>query len=401
MEQNKRIKPVAVRWIVLVVAAAAMPSVGWGARPSGAGGSSDAGAAPQPTTTPQPTDQAVALRIAGAKYLKATPDGTLKAERFCPTSEEVFQLVPRDGGEISLKTAAGRVLVFDAPSGGLRAAPPTGQPGRVETFTVVPAEGNRVALKPHGLREFVAWEGPADARRGAPGGPRPTQTVELFHAVEMPAAIRTSLASLVDSRLSEELAGKSYDQVRSRKNEKFIELPDPTLRDPLHTKSVRVFSTVEEYRIQARLDGKSELQITNLAYLIGYQDRGVSMLLVAVRARLPVQGRVSYKLPNVVSAGCGYRAVAAVTLVGEVRMAKSDETVKLQSPELRELHVQLTGLQLSNDVLNISRDLIEDLINHEIRKSEDKIRDEANRSLAKAVQAQEFNVAFLRFLGIP
>ncbi len=135
---------------------------------------------------------------------------------------------------------------------------------------------------------------------------------------------------------------------------------------PVGTRPVRVFSTVEEYRVQARLDGKSELAITNLVYLSGYQDHSASILLVAVRAKLPVAGRVSYKLPKVVSASCGYKAVAAVTLVAEVRLARSGETIKLQSPELRELHVELTGLQLSNDLLHVSRDLIEDLINHEI-----------------------------------
>jgi hypothetical protein len=216
----------------------------------------------------------------------------------------------------------------------------------------------------------------------------------------MPAAIRSALTNVVQRLLSEELADKPYDKVRSRKNEKFIDLPAPTLRDPGRTRSVRVFSTVEEYRVQARLDGKPELEITHMPYLKGYQDRGLGILMFEVRARLPVKGRVSYKLPSVVSASCGYHAVAALTLVGEVRIGKSGAAVKLNSPELREIHVQLSRLELSNDLLHAAREPIEDLINHEIRKNEEKIREQANRSLAKAVEARQFNLPLLQFLGL-
>jgi hypothetical protein len=378
-------KPPPFRWIAFAVAAA------------GLAGSSGAG-------------QQVALRVAGAKYLKAAPDGALKAERSLPTADELFVLVPREGGGISLKAPNGRLLVFDPAKGPrLHALGPISQPGQRETFAVVPVEANRVAMKPHGSEEFVAWEGTRREGRGTSDEGRgtgkempvrPEETVEIFQAIEIPASIRSALTNVVQGRLSEELANKPYDKVRSRKNETFIDLPAPTLRDPGRTRSVRVFSTVEEYRIQARLDGKPELEITHMPYLKGYQDRGIGILLFAVRARLPVQGRVTYKLPSVVSASCGYRAVAAVTLVGEVCIGRSGSAFKLDSPELREIHVRLSRLELSNDLLHAAREPIEDLINHEIRKNEENIRQQANRSLAKAIQTRQFNLPLLQFLGL-
>ena len=71
------------------------------------------------------------------------------------------------------------------------------------------------------------------------------------------------------------------------------------------------------------------------------------------------------------------------------------------SPELREIHVGLSRLDLSNDLLHVAREPIEDLINHELRTSEEKIRQQANRSLAKAFQARQLQHPLLQYLALP
>jgi len=363
----------------------------------------------------------VALRHAGGKYLKVAPDGRLRAEKSFPTAEEFFELVPRDGGKIALKGSNGRFLVPDAMRGReLIAAGPSAGPADRETFLVVPVEGNRVAMKPLGSEGFVRFgevggegrevrgegRGTRDEKSEPTGAgpaqkPRPQETVEIFQAVEVPATIRSALADLVRRLAAEELADKRYDQVRSRKRQQSLDFWVPTLRDPARVRSVRVLSLVEEYRVQARLDGPLELEILRMLYLKGYQDRKLGVLMFVVQSRLPVRGQVSYKVPGALSASTGYHATAALRLVGEIQARKSGKELSLGSPELREIHVGLSRLDLSNDLLHAAREPIEDLINEELRTSEEKIRQQANRSLAKAFQARQLQHPLLQYLGLP
>ncbi len=97
----------------------------------------------------------------------------------------------------------------------------------------------------------------------------------------------------------------------------------------------------------------------------------------------------------------GFRTVAKLSLIGEIRVEKSDDKLSLRSPELREMHVEFHGLKVSNDLLNVAREPLEDLVNHEIRRNEDRIRQQANKSLAKAVKSREFHHPLLRFLSLP
>ena len=65
------------------------------------------------------------------------------------------------------------------------------------------------------------------------------------------------------------------------------------------------------------------------------------------------------------------------------------------------MHVEFHGLKISNDLLNVAREPLEDLVNHELRRNEDRIRQQANKSLAKAVKSREFHHPLLRYLSLP
>src|SRR4030042_624801 len=84
--------------------------------------------------------------------------------------------------------------------------------------------------------------------------------------------------------VAEELRGKPNDKVRSRKVERFVDLPAPTLRDPRRTKSHRVLSMIEEYHVKAELDGQPEIRIARMPTLRGYRDPSVNLLLFEVKA---------------------------------------------------------------------------------------------------------------------
>jgi len=350
-----------------------------------------------------PTEK-VAIRVEGGRFLRAMADGSLRAERFLPTEEELFDLEPREGGHVTLKTPAGRLLVAQGPGGRrLQADSPRAEPGDRETFQVVPVEGNSVGLRARGCRGFVglAAGAPGDAAPPASDKPRPDEAVEVFRTAEIPAALRGALSAALGSLVAEELSHKEYDKTRSRKVERFLDLPAPTLRDPGRTRPRRVLSMVEEYRVQARLDGAPEIQLTGMPALGGYQDRGLGLLMFAVQARVPTYGRVGYKIREAVSASTGFRTAVRLALVGEVRLQRSGSRLSLGSPELREMHVELDGLRLSNDLLNAAREPIGELVNHELARNEERIRQKANKALAKAMQSRELEHPLLRFLSLP
>jgi hypothetical protein len=285
----------------------------------------------------------------------------------------------------------------------LRADSPRAEPGDRETFQVVPVEGNRVGLKTRGFRDFVVFASAAHGAVPPPSAPHPRdeETVEIYKRTEIPASMCTALSGLVQGIVAEELKGKPYDKVRSRKVERFIDLPAPTLHAPRRTKSHRVLSMIEEYHVRAELDGKPEIEIVRMPSRRGYREASVSFLMFHVKATLPVKGHVGYRIPNAVSASTGFRAVVRLDLVGELRTEKSGDKLSLRSPELRETHVGLHGLKLSNDLLDAARDPLEDLVNHELRRNEGRIRGQANKSLAKAVRSREFENPLPRFIDLP
>ena len=157
----------------------------------------------------------------------------------------------------------------------------------------------------------------------------------------------------------------------------------------------------EEYHLKARLDGEPSIEITQMVYLKNRFGRGSGLLMFAVRAGVPVHGRVRYKIPGTLSASTGFRTVVELDVVGEVGAEKSGDEVSLSPPELLELRVRTHGLDLSNDVLQVVRRGIEDLINRELRRKNDRIRRQANKSLHKALQTRQFRHPLFRYLGLP
>jgi hypothetical protein len=346
----------------------------------------------------------VALRTADGRFLRAVGNGAVRPERFLPGDDELFELLPHDGGTISLKASGGRLLTAeDRDARHLRADSPRAEPGDRETFQITAVEGNRVGLKARGYRELVVFS--ASGAKGPASPPadksRPEETVEIFRVGEIPAEICKMLSGTVQGIAAEELVGKPYDKVRSHKVERFWELPAPTLRDPGRTKRQRVLSMIEEYHIKAELEGQPEIEILRMPTLKGYRDSSVSLFMFNVKASLPIKGRLGYKVRGAVSVSTGYSAVVKLTLVGEIRAVKSGDRLSLNSPELRETHVELQRLRVSNDLLDVAHEPIEDLANHELRHNEERIRQQANKSLAKAVKSREFHSPLLRFLSLP
>jgi len=355
---------------------------------------------------PLPASRSVVLKLPGGRFLRATEEGSLRPQRRFPTEEETFELLKRDGGAIALRAPGGRLLTacgYDART--LRADSPRSEPGERETLVLVPLDGNRVGMKVRGLRDFILFA--ADAPQVPPAGPKPAEKpaageiVEIYEAAELPESIRSMLASAVQTLAAEELADKEYNRVRSHKREKFLDLPAPSKKDLLRTKPRRVWSVTEEYQVRARLDGPMEIEIRHMPYLKGYGQRDQARLMFVVHAGIPVRGHVRYAIPDALSVSTGFRTTARLELVGELAARKSGDELSLGPPGVLELHVELRRLDLSNDVLQAVREPIEELVNRELRHNEERIRSQANKSLAKAFQARQLHSPLLRYLALP
>ena len=265
--------------------------------------------------------------------------------------------------------------------------------------TPAPDGRQRTGLKARGFRNFINFD-PHAAKSPIPRGtdePGPGQTVEILRVSQIPFAVRTALALAVRALVVGELTDKEYDKVDVRKKVKFIELPAPTLRDPGRKKKHQILGIRQQYHVQAQMDGPPGIQITHMPYL---RSRGgeTGWLMFVVRSTLPVRGRVGYRIPDVLSASTGFRTEVSLTMVGQLRVDKSGDQISLDPPELLDFRVELHALELSNDILHTARRPIEELINHELRQRHDRIRDQANKALHKAVQAREFRNPLLRYL---
>ena len=348
--------------------------------------------------------EAVVLRAGDGRFLRAAEDGSVRPGPWLPGEEETFELVPGEGDEVAIKAHHGRFLPADGREG-TRLRPDCDgiDPGVRVEFALVPVGGNRVALKAHDGGGFVDFldhdaKGPGAEAQDKPG---PEETVEIFCVLQVPSLVCSGLALAIRGLVAEELADEEYDKVRKQRTRKYVELPAPTLRDLSRRKKHRVLSVTEEYHLKARLDAAPDVRISGMAYLKGYFEPGSGLLLFDAEARVPVAGRVRYKIPDVVSASTGYHTVVELSMMGEVRAEKSGDRLSLSPPELMDLRVKMHGLDLSNDVLHVVRRKIEDLANRELRRKKDEILRKANKTIARAVDATEFRHPLLEHLALP
>ena len=282
------------------------------------------------------------LRDSDGRFLRMDKQGTVRADRLFPTPREAFTLVSDRKEPLVLEDSARRFLVIEG------------------------SDTRRV-------------------RVGRAGGEMTDQPVEIYRLGEVSSAIRSGLALAIRAVVIAELSNEEYKKIRRRKKEEWVELPAPTLRNWRRTRRHRVLSMDEEYHIQARLDGPPTIDIAHMPLLKGYDRPEVGYLMFVVRARVPVLGRVRYKVPKTLSVSTGFRAEIVLNLVGQIRADRKDDRAALQPPEVLELGVTLHSLDISNDVLNAARQPIREMINRELARKKGRIREQANKTIRKAV----------------
>ena len=224
--------------------------------------------------------------------------------------------------------------------------------------------------------------------------------MEIYRVRELPAILQTALPAALHALAAEELTGKQYDKTQTHKTEKYVDLPDPTLKDLKRTKRHKVIAVTEQYRVQAQLDGEADVRIPAMLYLGSYAKGGPGVILLAVDARLPVRGHVQYKMPDVASASTGYRAEIQLSAVAEVRVQRSGGDVKFSPPAVLDLHVSFSRMDFSNDLLKAVRREIKHLVNHELRRNEERIRQQANHALQKAMSSRDVRIPLLGYLEL-
>lgn len=347
-------------------------------------------------------DERVALRTHSGRFLRAAEDGTVRADRLFPAQQETFLLLPLEDEHVALKAHDGRLLAAEGRHARtLRADSPRVEPDDRETFLWVPEGENRVALKARNYRDFVVFDGrgPKPSQPEQSSQPGPAETVEIYHAGQIPPVLRSTLAIAIRGLVTAELTDKQYDKTRTQKKVKYIELPAPTWRDPGRKKRHRVLSMTEEFHVQAKLDGTPVIRILEMPYLKGYRDGQPGLLMFVVRAEFPVRGRVRYRIPGTLSASTGFATNVELAMVGEVRMNRSDQELSFGPPDLLSLHVGMRRLRLSNDLLDAVHRQVRNLINHELGRQQDRIRQQANRSLEKALKSRQLSHPLVRYLA--
>ena len=350
--------------------------------------------------------QKVVLRTSNGRYLRAEPNGSLRAERWFPAEEETFELVARDAGAVSLKDFHDRWLLPAGPAGRtLHAA--TGPAG--QSLLVNETGEGQATLQVVGARRPLSFDaGPTPKSKAKPAkkaAEKPAsepaqaeQTLEIYDASEVPASLRTTLASLVHGLVVEALHGKEYDKLTTHKHEASIDLP--TLRDLRQEQRHRLLSYDEQYEVKARLDGTPRVEILHMPYLENHLQRGSGRLIFVVQASLPVSGSVRYAIPKALATSTGFHFIAHVALVGELCSRQSQAPKVLSTPQIVEIHISLGKLEISNDLLNLGRKPIEDLINHELRHNEDRLRQQANDAIRKAFDSAQLRNPLFKFLHL-
>lgn len=334
-------------------------------------------------------EQRIVMRTSSGRFLRSGEEGP-EGKRLLPGDPETLEVIPGADGRIALKQSGGS---FFAPGG-------TSAEGVF--FRLVQVEGNRAALEAAD-GSFVVLDSNAGA--GNPSqpleGPRPDQTIEVFRLGRVPALIQAELARLLRAEVVDELGDEPYEKVRARKKRRYIELPAPTMRDLKRTKRHRVLSMDEETHVRVQLHGPPEIRVLDMPYLEGFYEPARGSLMLSIQASLPLAGHVRYKIPDVLSASTGFRSVVEVTAVAEVRSQRSGPGVSLNVPELTDLAIIVRSLDISNDLLNLVREPLEDLINEDLRDKRERIREKANRSIQKAVDKGEFRIPLLEWLVLP
>jgi hypothetical protein len=290
-----------------------------------------------------------------------------------------------------VKGPDGRWLVADAGDGHTpRLQNGPAQPGDRETFEIVTVAAGRSALRARSSGKLLAFDPTA----------KPPGTVEIYRIRELPVILQTALPAAICALAAAELSGKEYDKTRERKIEKYVDLPDPTLKNLKRMKRHQVLGLTEQSRVQAKLDGPPELRIPAMPLLVGCGDGGSCLMLLSIEASLPVQGRVQYKVPDAASASTGYRTLVRFAAVAEVPLERRGSEVAVGSPAVIDLSVSLAHLKLSNDLLDAVRRQIEGFINHELRHNEDRMRQQANQAIQKALSAHEVRIPLVGYLGL-
>ncbi|MGA2066541.1 MAG: hypothetical protein ABSG86_16310 [Thermoguttaceae bacterium] len=344
----------------------------------------------------------VVLRLPGGRLLRAAEHGTLQAESFIPAARETFELVALPKQQVAVKSPDCRWLVSDGRDGHtprLESGP--AGPGRDATFELVAAGAGRFALRSWISGEVLAFDPPAGPPKAkATAGTLPRRTVEVYRIRELPAILETVLPAAVRAIVGEELSGKEYDKTRKHKIEKYVDLPDPTLKDLKRTKRHQVLGLTEEYRVQAKLDGQPDFQMPAMPLLAGCGEGECGLMLFAVEARLPVQGRVQYQVQGAASASTGYRTTVRLSAVAEVPLERRGKDLTVGSPVVLDLSVSLAHLRLSNDLLEAVHRQVERYVNHELEHNEGRLREQANKALKKALSAHEVRIPLAGYLGL-
>jgi hypothetical protein len=350
------------------------------------------------------TGEKIVLRAPGGRLLHVAEHGRLLAESFIPAGRETFALVSLADRQVAVKGPQGGGLAADARDGRTPRLDTAAGPERRETFELAPLAGGRCGLRSRSSGELLAFPPAADHKAVAggrgPAGTGPPPPVEIYRIRELPAILQTALPAVIRGIAVQELAGKEYDKTRTRKVEKFIDLPDPTLKDPTRMKRHQVLGLTEEYRVQAKLEGEADIRPPTMLLLVSPAAGGSGLMLFAVQASLPVQGHVRFRVPDALSASTGYHTTVQLAAVAEVPLVRSGKDIKLGPPAVLDLRVSLAHLKLSNDLLEAARRQIERYINHELQHNEGRIREQANQAIAKALSAHEVRLPLLGYLGL-
>ena len=350
--------------------------------------------------SPPAVAEKVALRAANGRFLRAIGDGSLRAEGFVPSDKECFELVSHGQREVTLRGPGGRYLVPDPHDGHTPRLGAAGtQPAGRETFELVPVEAGRFALRPHGSGPLLVFAPAVQGKAGPkkPADPELRETVEIYRIGDLPATLKTALPIVIRGLAAKELMGKQYDKTQKREIVKYVELPAPTFQDPKRTKRHQVLGITAEYRILAQLDGQADIRIPAMSLLANYADGGPGLILLAVDAGLPIRGQVECQVPDVAGASTGYRMTVQLSAVAEVVTRHAGNDVTFDPPTVCDLHVSVSRLAFSNDLLETVRRQIRLVINHELAHNEGRIRESANRAVQKAMSSREIRIPLIGY----
>jgi hypothetical protein len=335
----------------------------------------------------------VALRAGDGRFLRARADGTVEAERLFVGEAETFALVGDNDGVMVLKAGDTEGAEADAPRA---------EPGDRDVLVLVPAGERRYAQSARGAGPFAD----VDLQRPEPAGspdaePQLEQTFEVFRVAELPPAVALGLGVAIRTLVATELADREYDKTESKRKVHYVKVPAPTLRHPDRTKRHRIFAMREEVRLTARLDGAPKIGVPSMRILRPWEGAGPEHVVFMAEAEMPARGRVRYKVPDRFSASTGFRTRISISLVGEVTIDKKGDEITIRPPELHDVRVRLRWLDISNDLLDLGREPIRDLVNRELRSNHERILAEANEAVRKAVETQQFRHPLLRFACAP